>query len=90
MIDVRRIEVKGYTRGNDIQLTTNEWYKAQQLGPTYWLCVVWDPLEDEPRTGQHPQPGRETRPREVKHREMIRRYEIPAEAIDRYAEKGKP
>jgi superfamily II DNA or RNA helicase len=45
-IDVRRIEVKGYTRGNDIQLTTNEWYKAQQLGPTYWLYVVWDPLED--------------------------------------------
>ncbi|MBN2133798.1 MAG: DUF3883 domain-containing protein [Sedimentisphaerales bacterium] len=46
-IDVRRIEVKGYTRGNDIQLTTNEWYKAQQLGPTYWLYVVWNPLEDD-------------------------------------------
>lgn len=44
-IDVRRIEVKGYTRGNDIQLTVNEWYKAQQLGSTYWLYVVWDPLE---------------------------------------------
>ena len=46
-IDVRRIEVKGYTRGNDIQLTVNEWYKAQQLGATYWLCVVWNPLEDD-------------------------------------------
>ncbi len=45
--EVRRIEVKGYTRGNDIQLTTNEWYKAQQLGHTYWLCVVWDPLQDD-------------------------------------------
>ncbi len=44
-IDVRRIEVKGYARGTDIQLTVNEWYKAQQLGPTYWLYVVWDPLE---------------------------------------------
>jgi hypothetical protein len=43
--EVRRIEVKGYTRGSDIQLTVNEWYKAQQLGPTYWLYVVWDPLE---------------------------------------------
>lgn len=46
-IEVRRIEVKGYTRGNDIQLTVNEWYKAQQLGVTYWLCVVWNPLEDD-------------------------------------------
>ncbi len=45
-IDVRRIEVKGYSRGNDIQLTVNEWYKAQQLGPTYWLYVVWNPLEN--------------------------------------------
>ncbi|MGC8623937.1 MAG: helicase-related protein [Phycisphaerae bacterium] len=44
-IEVRRIEVKGYSRGNDIQLTVNEWYKAQQLRDTYWLCVVWDPLE---------------------------------------------
>jgi superfamily II DNA or RNA helicase len=47
VIEVRRIEVKGYSRGNDIQLTTNEWYKAQQLGHTYWLCVVWDPLQDD-------------------------------------------
>ena len=63
-IEVRRIEVKGYTRGNDIQLTVNEWYKAQQLGPTYWLYVVWDPLEARPRTGPHPQPGGEARPRQ--------------------------
>ena len=28
-------------------MTTNEWYKAQQLGHTYWLCVVWDPLQDD-------------------------------------------
>lgn len=46
-IEVRRIEVKGYTRGTDIQMTVNEWYKAQQLGPTYWLCVVWNPLEND-------------------------------------------
>ena len=43
-IEVRRIEVKGRLRGQPIRLTTNEWYKAQQLGETYWLCVVWDPL----------------------------------------------
>jgi hypothetical protein len=45
-IEVRRIEVKGYTRDTDIQLTTNEWYKALQLGSTYWLYVVWDPLTE--------------------------------------------
>src|SRR5439155_25712825 len=44
-IEVRRVEVKGYTRGNPIQLTVNEWYKAQQLAETYWLYVIWDPLE---------------------------------------------
>jgi hypothetical protein len=27
-----------------IRLTTNEWFKATQLGDTYWLYVVWDPL----------------------------------------------
>src|SRR5207247_2343418 len=41
---IRRIEVKGRTRGQSIRLTTNEWYKAQQLAETYWLYVVWDPL----------------------------------------------
>ena len=35
---------KGRTRGQPIRLTTNEWYKAAQLGDTYWLYVVWDPL----------------------------------------------
>jgi len=36
--------VKGYTSGNAIQMTLNEWYKAQQLGDSYWLYVAWDPL----------------------------------------------
>ena len=43
---VKRIEVKGRRRGWPIRLTTNEWYKAQQLGDTYWLYVVWDPLDN--------------------------------------------
>jgi hypothetical protein len=34
---IRRIEVKGRTRGQAIRLTTNEWYKATQLGDSYWL-----------------------------------------------------
>jgi polyhydroxyalkanoate synthesis regulator phasin len=45
---VKRIEVKGRLRGQPVRLTTNEWYKAQQLAETYWLYVVWDPLSDSP------------------------------------------
>jgi hypothetical protein len=47
-IEVRRIEVKGRARGQPIRMTTNEWYKAQQLAETYWLHVVWDPLGESP------------------------------------------
>jgi superfamily II DNA or RNA helicase len=43
---VRRIEVKGRKKGQAIRLTTNEWYKAQQLGDSFWLYVVWNPLQD--------------------------------------------
>src|SRR5208283_6221481 len=43
---IRRIEVKGRTRGQPIRLTTNEWYKAAQLGDSYWLYVVWNPLDN--------------------------------------------
>lgn len=46
--NVRRIEVKGRTRGEPIRLSTNEWIKAGQLGSTYWLYVVWDPRSDSP------------------------------------------
>ena len=42
--EIRRIEVKGRMRGQPIRLSTNEWYKAEQLGDSYWLYVVWDPL----------------------------------------------
>ena len=37
---------RGRRAGRPVRLTTNEWYKAQQLGDTYWLYVVWDPLEN--------------------------------------------
>jgi len=43
---VRRIEVKGRKKGQSIRLTTNEWYKAQQLGDSFWLYVVWNPLQN--------------------------------------------
>ncbi len=46
--EVRRIEVKGRAKGQPIRLTTNEWYKAEQLADTYWLYVVWNPLSSTP------------------------------------------
>jgi superfamily II DNA or RNA helicase len=83
VMDIRRIEVKGRTRGQPIRLTTNEWYKAAQLGDSYWLYVVWDPLgspDPEPLRVQNP----------VKHLDHVKRevvatrfYDIPAEAIER-------
>ncbi|MBI3041576.1 MAG: DUF3883 domain-containing protein [Betaproteobacteria bacterium] len=79
----------GSLAGNDewqhrqpIRLTTNEWYKAAQLGDTYWLYVVWDPLGKPDR-----EPVRIRNP--VKHldhakREVVaaRYFDIPADAIE--------
>jgi superfamily II DNA or RNA helicase len=82
---IRRIEVKGRRRGQPVRLTTNEWYKATQLGDSYWLYVVWDPLNSP-----NPEPLRIQNP--AKHldhakREIIaaRYYDIPAEAVEQAA-----
>jgi hypothetical protein len=85
-MEVRRIEVKGYTEGNPIQLEHSEWTKAQQLGDTYWLYVVWNPLGPDARLVRIQNPYRVLE-HAVKHREIIRRYEVPADAIDRLAGK---
>jgi superfamily II DNA or RNA helicase len=86
---IRRIEVKGRRRGAPIRLTTNEWYKAAQLGDSYWLYVVWDPLNNP-----SPEPLRIQNP--VKHldyakREVIaaRHFDIPPEAIEAAARATK-
>ncbi len=79
-IEVRRIEVKGYTRGNDIQLTVNEWYKAQQLGPTYWLYVVWDPLEAGHELVRIHNPA-EKLDHAKKEIVLARMFSVPAQAI---------
>jgi hypothetical protein len=80
---IRRIEVKGRARGQPIRLTTNEWYKATHLGDSYWLYVVWDPLQNP-----HAEPIRIQNP--VKHLDHVKReiiaaryYDIPAEALER-------
>jgi len=86
---IRRIEVKGRQRGQPIRLTTNEWYKATQLGDSYWLYVVWNPLDNP-----DPEPGRIQNP--AKHLEhaakpvvSARFYDISADAIQAVVEQQK-
>ena len=82
---VRRIEVKGRKRGQPVRLTTNEWYKAQQLGDTYWLYVVWDPLDDPdpaPLMIRNPARHLEYAKREVA---AARYYDLPAEVVEQAA-----
>jgi superfamily II DNA or RNA helicase len=80
VMEVRRIEVKGRKRGCNIVLTTNEWFKAQQLGEHYWLCVVWDPLGQSPELVSIQNPVQKL---DHAKREIIasRYYEIPADAF---------
>jgi hypothetical protein len=85
-IEVRRIEVKGYTRGTPLQLTVNEWYKAQQLAETYWLYVVWDPLgTPELVRIQNPAVKLDHAKREII---ASRFFEIAAEAINHHGGRG--
>ena len=82
---VRRIEVKGRQRGGTIRLTTNEWYKAQQLDDTYWLYVVWDPLDNPdpvPLMVQNPAKRLDHAKQEVV---AARYYDVPAAAVERAA-----
>ena len=86
---IRRIEVKGRRRGQPIRLTTNEWYKATQLADSYWLYVVWNPLDNpdpEPMRIQNPAKHLDHAKREVI---AARYYDIPADAIQNAAEKQR-
>ena len=78
---VRRIEVKGRKKGQPIRLTTNEWYKAQQLGDSFWLYVVWNPLQNPdpvPIMIQNPAKVLEHAAKPVV---SARFWDIPAEAV---------
>jgi superfamily II DNA or RNA helicase len=78
---VRRIEVKGRKKGQPIRLTTNEWYKAQQLGDSFWLYVVWNPLENpDPRPIMIQNPAKHLE-HAAKPVVSARFYDIPAESI---------
>jgi Domain of unknown function (DUF3883) len=64
---IRRIEVKGRTKGHPIRLTTNKWYKAAQLGDSYWLYVVWNPLQSpDPQPLIIRKPGEAPQPRQAR------------------------
>jgi hypothetical protein len=84
---VKRVEVKGRMRGQAVRLTTNEWYKAQQLADTYWLYVVWDPLGKSPELVriQNPAVRLDHAKREIV---AARFFEIPAEAVVAAAQDG--
>ena len=84
---VRRIEVKGRRSDRPVRLTTNEWYKAQQLGDTYWLYVVWDPLENQdadPVMIRNPAKHLDYAKKEVV---AARYYDVPANAVKQAAQK---
>jgi len=79
---VRRIEVKGRARGQTIRMTSNEWKKAAQLGDSYWLYVVWSPLEEPDPTPlmiQNPAQRLDYAKREVV---AARYYDLPAAAVE--------
>ena len=82
---MRRIEVKGRTRGYPIRLTTNEWYKAAQLGDSYWLYVIWDPLHDPDPTPVMIQNPAKRLEHAAKPVVSARFYDVAAEAIEQAA-----
>ena len=89
VLSVRRIEVKGRKKGQPVLLTTNEWFKATQLGDSYWLYVVWDPMDNPealPIRIQNPAKNLDHVKREIV---SIRFFEIPAGAIEHFKSQGK-
>lgn len=81
---VRRIEVKGRAQCNqEVSLTVNEWRKAQQLGDSYWLYVVWG-CNDNPQLLmiQNPAKALVGDAKEIK---QVTRYIIGAEALQQNA-----
>jgi superfamily II DNA or RNA helicase len=80
---VRRIEVKGRAQLNQpVSLTVNEWRKAQQLGDSYWLYVVWGCNTPNPQllTIQNPARVLAGDAKEIK---QVTRYLVGAEALVR-------
>lgn len=88
MAPVRRIEVKGRAQlYQQVSLTVNEWRKAQQLGDSYWLYVVWGCKTDNPQLLmiQNPAKALVGAAKEIK---QVTRYIVGAEALQQNAVNG--
>lgn len=81
--EVRRIEVKGRKKGENIRLTVNEWLKAKQLRGSYWLYVVWNPTSPDYEIVTIPDPAHklEYAAKEIK---SISHYEIDGKEIQKF------
>jgi hypothetical protein len=82
--NVRRITAVGRGRGEAVLMTFNEWFRAKRLKGSYWLYIVFDPLNRP-----SPRPVTVRDPAEA-FRRVARRYDkyrvvvIPAEAVESY------
>jgi len=83
--EVRRIEVKGRRKGENVRLTVNEWLKGKQLKDTYWLYVVWNPTEANYEIITIPDPANklEYAAKEIR---AISHYEINGEEIKKFGD----
>lgn len=82
---VRRIEVKGRSQDyQQVSLTVNEWRKAQQLGDSYWLYVVWGCKTDNPQLLMIPNPAKALAG-DAKEIKQVTRYIVGAEALQQNA-----
>jgi hypothetical protein len=82
---IRRIEINGGRKGATIRLMVNEWYRAVQLGDSYWLYVVWNPLNNPDPTPlciQNPAKHLDHAKKEVV---AARYFDVPADAIEQAA-----
>ena len=80
--EVRRIEVKGRAGfEGQVSLTANEWRKAQHLGDTYWLYVLWGCKTPTPKLSMVCNPAKNLAG-SVKEVKQVTRYLIDAESIE--------
>lgn len=78
---VRRIEVKGRAADvGEVHLTPNEWRKAERLGDTYWLYVVWGCKTGAPRLKMIQNPFVQLGGAAQKI-ETVHGYRLPADAL---------
>jgi hypothetical protein len=84
---VRYIEVKGRAAQGGVELSENEWLKAEQLGEDYWLYIVVEcktsPALYVIRDPAHRLPREAVIPR-VRYRVKREGWDQVAEAVDNY------